>query len=56
MWVKKKKEKEGRGAKHTKYILPPFEVIRCFDFGQNQITKFIDKYSNIYNTKLVLLN
>jgi hypothetical protein len=32
-------------------------VIKCFDFSQNQIvlslTNFIDKYSNIYNTKLV---
>jgi hypothetical protein len=44
---------------HT-IILPPFQVIRRFDFGQSQtalnLTKFIDKYSNIYNTKLVSLN
>ena len=41
-------------------LLPPFQVIRCFDFGQSQtalsLTKFIDKYNNIYITKLVLLN
>ena len=41
-------------------LLPPFQVIRRFDFGQSQIvsslTKFMDKYSNIYNTKLVSSN
>jgi hypothetical protein len=41
-------------------VLPPFQVIRHFDFGQSQtvlrLTKFIDKYSNIYNTKLVSSN
>mgnify|MGYP003702636263 CR=1 FL=1 len=41
-------------------ILPPFQVIRRFDFGQSQtvlsLTKFIDKYNNIYNTKLVSSN
>ena len=40
--------------------LPFFQVTRRFDFGQNQIvlnlTKFMDKYSNIYNIKLVSLN
>jgi hypothetical protein len=43
-----------------KKLFPPFQAIRHFDFGQNQttsnLTKFIDKYSNIYNTKLVSLN
>ena len=42
------------------YVLPPFQVIKYFDFGQSQtvsnLTKFTDKYSNIYITKLVLLN
>ena len=41
-------------------VLPSFQVIRCFYFGQSQtalsLVKFIDKYSNIYITKLVLLN
>lgn len=41
-------------------LLPPFQVIRSFDFSQSQTTSslnnFIGKYSNIYNTKLVLLN
>jgi hypothetical protein len=47
-------------CKLHKILLPPFQVTRRFDFGQNQtilsLTKFIDKYSNIYNTKLVLSN
>jgi hypothetical protein len=42
-----------------KYNLP-FSHKTSFNFGQNQttlsLTTFIDKYSNIYNTKLVLLN
>ncbi len=38
-----------------------FKLISNFDFDQNQLLqvwliKFVDKYSNIYNTKLVLLN
>ena len=41
-------------------VLPPFQVIKRFDFGQSQtisnLTKFIDKYNNIYNTKLVSSN
>ncbi len=41
-------------------VLFPFQVIRRFDFDQSQtvssLTKFIDKYSNIYNTKLVSSN
>ena len=41
-------------------LLPPFQVIRRFEFDQSQttsnMTKFMHKYSNIYNTKLVLLN
>lgn len=43
-----------------KYILPPFQVICRFDFGQSKtvlsLTNFIDKYNNIYKTKLVLSN
>ena len=43
-----------------KPLLPPFQVTKRFDFGQSQtvlsLTKFIDKYSNIYNTKLVSPN
>ena len=35
----------------NKILLPPFQVIRYFDFGQNQtalsLTKFINKYCNI---------
>ena len=47
--------------KKSAEILPLFQVIRCFGFGQSQtassLTKFIDKYSNnIYITKLFLLN
>ncbi len=42
------------------YLLPPFQIISHFDFRRSQITlsltKFVDKYSNIYNTKLVLSN
>ncbi len=41
-------------------LLPPFQIISRFDFGQSQtpsnLTMFIDKYSNIYNTKLVSIN
>lgn len=37
-----------------KMVLPSFDVIRDVDFGQSQfilsLTKFIGKYSNIYNT------
>ena len=45
--------------KNRMKLLPPFQVIRRFDFGQtvSSLTKFIiDKYSNIYNTKLVSSN
>ncbi len=38
----------------TKKVLPPFEVIRRFDFGQSQtassLTKFVEKVNNIFNT------
>ncbi len=41
-------------------VLSPFQVIKHFDFSQSQtvlsLTKFIDKYINIYNTKLVSSN
>ncbi len=44
----------------SRIVLPPFQIIRRFDFGQSQIvlslTKFTDKYNNIYNTKLVSSN
>ncbi len=37
-----------------------FQIISRFDFGQSQttpiLTEFENKYSNIYNTKLVSLN
>lgn len=43
-----------------KVVLPPFQTISNFNFGQSQttsiLTKFVDKYDNIYNTKLVPLN
>ena len=41
-------------------VLPPFQVIRRFDFGQSQttlnLTNSIEKSSNIYNTSIVSLN
>ena len=41
-------------------VLSPFQVIRRFDFVQRQIilslTKFINKYSNIYNAKFMSSN
>jgi hypothetical protein len=41
-------------------ILPPIHIISRFDFLPSQtllsLTKFIEKFSNIQNTKLVLLN
>ncbi len=42
------------------HLFPPFQVIKHFNFCQSQtilsLTKFIDKYNNIYNIKLVSLN
>ena len=36
-------------------VLHPFQVIRCFDFGQSQtalsLTKFVEKNNNIFNTR-----
>ena len=36
-------------------IFPPFQNLRCFNFVLSQfsqiLTKFIEKYINIYNTK-----
>ena len=41
-------------------MLPPFQVIRCFNFSQNQttlsLTNSIEKSSNIYNTNIVSSN
>ena len=40
-------------VKTTRKLLPPFQVIRRFDFGQSQtalsLTKFVEKNSNIFN-------
>lgn len=40
-------------------ILPPFHIISCFDFFKvkllENLTKFIEKYSSIYSTKLLNL-
>ena len=37
------------------FILPPFQVIRCFDFGQSHtassLTKFIEENSNIFDPR-----
>mgnify|MGYP003703144977 CR=1 FL=1 len=49
---------QARRADHVKCY--SFHIISYFNFDQIQttlsLTKFIDKYSNIYNTKLALLN
>ncbi len=40
-------EKENDGKILKKILLPPFQVIICFDFGQGQnalsLTKFVEK-------------
>jgi hypothetical protein len=42
------------------FLLPPFYIISRFDRFKiklfESLIKFIEKYSNIYSTKLVLLN
>ena len=46
--------------KHVVLATPSVSGYKTFHFGQRQtvlsLTKFIDKYSNIYNTKLVSSN